>query len=37
VWIVKEWIAATMQQFVLMVDEVEQFSAAKQHVFVPLF
>jgi hypothetical protein len=36
VWIVKERVAATMQQFVLMVDELEKFPAAKHHLLVLL-
>jgi hypothetical protein len=36
VWIVKEWIAATVQQLVLMVEELKKFPAAKHHLLVPL-
>jgi hypothetical protein len=34
VWIVKEWIAATMQQLVLMVEELKKFPAATHDRFV---
>jgi hypothetical protein len=34
VWIVKKWIAATMQQLVLMVEELKKFPAAAHDRFV---
>jgi hypothetical protein len=35
-WVFLQGIAPTMQHLVLMVDELEKFPAAKQHLFVEL-